>query len=111
MAKERPRGATPGPRSGAADKRSYSRPEVNGGGGEELPHNRGEGRRLGVPGCNATRVAERSYPMSKERWLRGHRRAKRSYSTFKVRRGGGEEVPLVQSKEQRWLFAGAAVKR
>jgi len=30
---------------------------------------------------------------------------------FKVRRGGGEEIPLVQGKEQ-WLpFAGAAVKR
>ena len=29
---------------------------------------------------------------------------------FKVRRGGGEEIPLVQGKEQ-WLhFAGAAVK-
>ena len=24
----------------------------------------------------------------------GHRRAERSYSTFKVRRGGGEEIPL-----------------
>ena len=30
---------------------------------------------------------------------------------FKVRRGGGEEIPLVQGKEQRLLFAGAAVKR
>ena len=32
-------------------------------------------------------------------------------STFKVRRGGGEEIPLVQGKEQRLRFAGAAVKR
>ena len=49
--------------------------------------------------------------MSKELWLRGCRRAERSYSTFKVRRGGNEEMPLIQSKEQ-WLhFAGAAVKR
>ena len=39
------------------------------------------------------------------------RRAERSYSTFKVRRGGCEEIPLVQGKEQ-WLhFAGAAMKR
>ena len=39
-----------------------------------------------------------------------YRRAKRSYSTFKARRGGGEEIPLVQGKEQ-WLhFAEAAVK-
>ena len=40
-----------------------------------------------------------------------YRRAKRSYFTFKVRRGGREEIPLVQGKEQ-WLhFAGTAVKR
>ena len=37
--------------------------------------------------------------------------AERSYSTFKVRRGGGEEIPFVQGKEQRLRFAGAAVKR
>ena len=48
---------------------------------------------------------------TKEWWLRRRRRAKRSYSTFKVRRGGREETPLVQDKKQ-WLhFAGAAVKR
>ena len=46
----------------------------------------------------------------KERWLHRHRRAERSYSTFKVRRGGGEEIPLVQGKEQQLCFAGAAVK-
>ena len=38
-------------------------------------------------------------------------RAERSYSMFKVRRGGGEEIPLVQGKEQWLRFAGAAVKR
>ena len=37
--------------------------------------------------------------------------AERSYSTFKVRRGGGEEIPFVQGKEQRLRFAGTAVKR
>ena len=37
--------------------------------------------------------------------------AKRSYATFKVRRGGSEEIPLVQGKEQWLRFAGAAVKR
>ena len=48
---------------------------------------------------------------SKERRLRGCRRAERSYSTFKVRRGDHEEIPLIQGKEQ-WLhFAGTAVKR
>ena len=48
---------------------------------------------------------------TKEWWLRRRRRAKRSYSTFKVRRGGREETPLVQDKEQWLYFAGAAVKR
>ena len=41
----------------------------------------------------------------------GCRRSKRSYSTFKVRRGGHEEIPLVQGKEQWLCFAAAAVKR
>ena len=93
--------------------------------------------RLRVPGCVGTGAAERSYPtsevrgmgkwsypkpevmaatirsnpMSKEQQLRGCRRAERSYSTFKVRRHGHEEIPLVQGKEQRLHFAGAAVKR
>ena len=53
-------------------------------------------------------AAERSYSTSKERWLCGCRRAERSYSTFKVRRGSGEEIPLVQGKEQQLSFAGAA---
>ena len=56
-------------------------------------------------------VAERSNPTSKEQWLGRHSRAERSYSTFKVRRGGDEEISLVQGKEQRLCFAGAAVKR
>ena len=56
-------------------------------------------------------MAERSYPTSKEWWLRRCKRAKRSYSMFKVRRGGSEEIPLVQGKEQWLRFAGAAVKR
>ena len=38
-------------------------------------------------------------------------KAKRSYSTFKVRRGSGEEIPLIHGKEQQLCFAGAAVKR
>ena len=46
---------------------------------------------------------------SKERQLHGE--GQRSYSTFKVRRGGSEEIPLVQGKEQRMHFAGAVVKR
>ena len=54
-------------------------------------------------------MAKRSKPTFKEQWLHGHRRAKRSYSMFKVRKGIPEEIP--QAKEQRLRFAGAAVKR
>ena len=55
----------------------------------------------GAPGCDsAGAAAERSDPTSKERQLRGRRRAEGSYSTFKVRRGGCEEIPVVQGKEQ-----------
>ena len=39
---------------------------------------------------------------AKEWQLHGHRTAERSYSMFKVRRGGGEEIPHVQGKKQ-WL--------
>ena len=35
----------------------------------------------------------------------------RSYPTLKVKKGSGEEIPLVQGKEQHLHFAGAAVKR
>ena len=48
---------------------------------------------------------------TKERWLHGLRRASKSYSTFKVRRGGHEERLLVQGKEQWLCYAGTAVKR
>ena len=56
-------------------------------------------------------AAKRSNPTSKGWWLCRHRKAVRSYSTFKVRRGCGEEIPLVQGKKQRLCFAGAAIKR
>ena len=36
--------------------------------------------------------------MSKDWRLCGHRRAERSYSTSKVRRGGSEEILLFQGK-------------
>ena len=53
-------------------------------------------------------MAERSNPMSKEQQLRGHRRAERSYSTFKVRRGSPEEIPHVQGKRNPSKTVGAA---
>ena len=103
----------PGCDGAGAAERSYPTSEVRGGGREEVPHARGQGQRPGgaTPRPRSGAVAERSNPTSKQRWLCGHRSAQRSYSTFKVRRGGGEEIPLVQGKEQRLRFAGAAVKR
>ena len=53
-------------------------------------------------------VAQRSNPPCKE--LRGCRRAERSYSTFKVRSGGCEEIPFIEGKEQQLRFAGATMK-
>ena len=44
-------------------------------------------------------------------WLHGRRRAERSYSMFKVRRGGCEEIPLIHGKEKRLCFVGTAMKR
>ena len=45
-----PRGATPGPKSGAAAERSYPAPEVRGGGREQLPHLPGKEQRLNFAG-------------------------------------------------------------
>ena len=73
--------------------------EVRGGSRDKLPYNRGRGS------------GQENNPTSKKWWLRGRRRAERSYATFKVRRGGPEEIPLVQRKKQPLRFAGEAVKR
>ena len=56
-------------------------------------------------------VAGRSNPKSRGWWLCGHRRARRSHPTLKVRKGSGEEIALVQGKEHWLCFARAAVKR
>ena len=56
-------------------------------------------------------VARMSNPTAKEWWLSRCRGAERSYSMFKVRRGGREEIPLIQGKEHRLCFAGAVMKR
>ena len=74
---------------------------------------RGQGwwLRGATPFPKSEAVAERSYPTSKVQWLCRCRRTERSYSTFKVRRGSPEEIPLIQGKDQ-WLhFAGTIVKR
>ena len=74
--------------------------EVRGGGREELPLARCQGWQPGgaTPCPRLGAAAERSNPTSKEWWLHGCRRAERSYSMFKIRRGGCEEIPLFQSK-------------
>ena len=77
-----------------------------------------------MPGCDSTRTAERSYPTSE---VRGGGREEQPHVQgavavrtkegleelfhVKVRRGSGEEIPLVQGNEQQLCFAGAAVKR
>ena len=66
--------------------RSYPTPEVRGSGLEEQPH---------VQGAVAARAQE-----GREELLH-----------VQVRRGSSEEIPLIQGKEQRLRFAGAAVKR
>ena len=72
---QRPRGVTPRPRSGAAAESAKLQQRRNS--QEELPHVQGQGWRpegatpLPRPGA----AARRTYPMSKERWLRGLRRA------------------------------------
>ena len=55
--------------------------------------------------------AKKSNPTFKEQWLPRCRRAKRSCSTFKVRRGSCEEIPLILGNEQLLHFAGVAMKR
>ena len=86
-------------RPGAVGRRSYPTPPC---------------QRPGVPPGGATpsprsgAVARGTNPTP---WLLGHRRAQRSYPTLKVRKGGGEEIPLEQGKEHCLRFAVVAVKR
>ena len=65
--------------------RSHPAPEARGSSGEEPP----------TPEARASGREEQP----EDRWLSRHRRAKRSYSTFKVRRSSHEEIPLIQGKE------------
>ena len=107
-----------------AEMRSYPMSKVRGGSCErqaataqeqprEDTHIRGQGQRPGGanPCTRPGASSKRSNPRSNEQWLRGHRRAERSYSMFKVRSSSSEEMPLIQGKEQQLCFAGAAMKR
>ena len=92
--------------------RSYPLPKVRGSDREHQAATAQEQRPRGIiPPWRSGAPLERSYPTSKEWLLRGCRKAERSYSTLKVRRGGREKIPLNQGWEQQLCFAGAAVKR
>ena len=86
MVQEQLRGATPRRRSGAAAGRSYPVPKARGGGREEQTHVRGV-----VAAWAQEGLEELSHIEGQEGWR--------------------EEIPLIQGKEQRLHFAGAAVKR
>ena len=77
-----------------------------------------------MPGYHSARAAERSYPTSEARggsWeepphVQGvadawAQEGGEELLHTKVRRGGHEKIPLIQGKEQRLCFAGAAMKR
>ena len=70
--------------------RSYPLSEVRGGDREELPHIRGQGRRLrgATPRPRSGAAAERSYP------------------TSEVRGGGREEQPHIQGVAAVWAQEG-----
>ena len=77
----------PTPKARSCDERSYPRPRS------------GAAARRSYPTPLSPRpmaAAGRSNPMSKELWLC---RRRGSYPTLKVRKGGGEEIPLIQGKE------------
>ena len=87
-------------------ERSYPSPKVRDSNREHQAATAQERLRVVTPCPRSGAVTKRSSPTSREQRLRRCRRAERSYSTFKVRRGN-----LVQGKEQWLRFAGAAVKR
>ena len=102
-AQERPRGATPGPRSGGAaerrypasevrggDKRSYPASEARGGGWEELPHAQGQGRWPGgpTPGPRSPGCAGAGRPRGAIPRGRSGRTAVRRHPSSKVRSNG-----------------------
>ena len=64
--------------------------------------------RRATPRLRSGEEAERNNLMSKELGLLGQMRAKRSYSTFKVRRADHEKIPLFQSKRYPSKMVGVA---
>ena len=87
-----------------------------------------------MPGCDGAGTAKRSYPPSKARGGQEEppqvggqelqpgganqgavavqaQEGLEELSQVEGQEGGGKEIPLIQGKEQRLCFAGAAVKR
>ena len=96
--KAQPRGATPCPRSGAEARRT---PCPKGGSQEELPHVRGQGQWLRVPGYDGAGMAESSYPSPGSGTAAG-----RSKPTPKTRGGGQEDQHHVQGAVAAWAQEG-----
>ena len=88
MVQKRWRGATPCPKPRVAAVRSHPTSKVRGSGREEPPHARSQGRRPGgaTPGPRSSGCTS-AVGLEKP-------------SHEKVRKGGGEEIPLIQGKEQ-----------
>ena len=82
-----------------AAKRNYPTSEARDGRGEELPHARGLGSDREVQPHAQGVVAVRAQESLEEP------------SHIEGQEGQQEEIPLIQGKEQRLCFAGAAVKR
>ena len=94
------RGATPRPTPGATAERSHPASNARVSGQEEPPSARSQGWRPG----GAT-------PCPRSRGCMGTGGPKGANPTLKFRKGDGEEIPLIQGKEQQLHFAGAALER
>ena len=98
-----------------SDEKSYPMSEVRGCSQEEIPHAlkpeaRGGGReelpQAPTPEARGGCWEEQPHAVAAQA-----QEGLKDQATLKVRKGSGEEIPLVQGKEHWLLFAGAAMKR
>ena len=92
----------PSPRSGVTAERRYPANEVRVGGLEELPH---------APTPEARGSSQEDQPHVQEAVAARVQEGLEELSHAEGHKGGSEEIPLIQGKEQWLSFAGAAVKR
>ena len=85
-----------------AAKRSYPSSEVRGSNWEELFH---------APKSEAKGSSREDQPHVQGAVAAWAQAGLEELSMLKVRKGSGEEIPLIQGKEQWLCFAGAAMKR